>query len=400
MAVALVCVFITGCKRVDKEKQQLICEKFQDFTFELARYALTGESELRNPGKYGFPQELNEFTGRYYYENGTKIYVIEQYLPRKKGILECSGIYNSYLDNADWVDDLIVQVEEERIAQEISEMEEEFQNNVYEPVEYEEPDVEEGGEAKTVAITGKDDKLRFMEFDKEIYIPQQYDNEFVSIEVSGSNVVRNFFDADYKMYKKETWNITDLSNSQLLETEEYFFKPEEFRPYEKTVRSKKTFEVIGYTEWGEVTYLNKYAVVERKPVKKNADPVKEDVLVTEYSWIFDEEGYITNQICTEYHYNKDYSKLDYTFEKKYNYVYNDFSDELSEEDAEKIPADFEYFENDQLKMKNKYSAELGTYTSQVFFDNDFSVKTWYKKYVRQKDVYTEGSVVKRIKEYE
>lgn len=404
-------LFITSCKHVDKEQQELISTYINDFVFELARYSVTGECDLKNPEKYNFPKEFDKYTLRSYYENGQKYYLIEQYFPHKKGVLESSGFYNPYVDDASWVDDLLIQIEEERIAQEISQMEEEFQSNSYEPSVFE-PDSADKEKSEVVAITGKDEKLRFMEFNKEIYIPQNYEDEFISIEVSESNVVRNFFDNEYKMYKKETWKITDVSNSSLIETEEYKFRDGEYRPYEKSVRSQTDCEVVGYTEWGEVTYINKYKVVERKPAKEKKEtkeaaeketvkePVKEDVLVSEYLWVFDEEGYITEQKCTEYHYNTDFTKLDYTFEKKYNYVYNDFSDELSEEDAEKIPADFEYFENDQLKMKNKYSSELGTYTSQVFFDNDFSVKTWYKKYVREKDVYTEGNVVKRVKEYE
>ena len=60
----------------------------------------------------------------------------------------------------------------------------------------------------------------------------------------------------------------------------------------------------------------------------------------------------------------------------------------------------QYSENGILKLRNKYSDQKGTYTSQVFFDDGFSVKTYYENNARVKEVYYSGNKVMREKIYE
>ena len=68
--------------------------------------------------------------------------------------------------------------------------------------------------------------------------------------------------------------------------------------------------------------------------------------------------------------------------------------------VEDFPPDFEYFENDVLKMKNKYSSQKGSYTSQIFFEDDFSVKTYYIEEKKVKEIYYSGESVLRVKNYD
>ena len=94
---------------------------------------------------------------------------------------------------------------------------------------------------------------------------------------------------------------------------------------------------------------------------------------------------------TDYYYEKDnYEELEYSFVKKYTYAYNE---------GEILP-DFQYYENGILKMQNKYSAQKGTYTSRIFFEDGFSVKTYYEDEIRVKDIYYSGNKVLREKVYE
>ena len=82
--------------------------------------------------------------------------------------------------------------------------------------------------------------------------------------------------------------------------------------------------------------------------------------------------------------------MDYSFAKKYTYSYN----------GDEIPPDFLYYENGVLKMQNKYSTTKGTYTSRIYFDDDFSVKTYYENELRVKDTYYSGNKILREKLYE
>ena len=105
---------------------------------------------------------------------------------------------------------------------------------------------------------------------------------------------------------------------------------------------------------------------------------------------YDKDGNIIQNEKTEYFYNQNFSVLTEQFSRKYVY-------KINEDD---FPPDFEYFENDVLKMRNKYSSQKGNYTSQVFFEDDFSVKTYYIEEKKVKEVYYSGESVLRVKNYD
>ena len=50
----------------------------------------------------------------------------EKYFPDYVSIYECSRFYSDNFETTDWIDSLILKIEEERIANEIAEMETEF----------------------------------------------------------------------------------------------------------------------------------------------------------------------------------------------------------------------------------------------------------------------------------
>ena len=106
---------------------------------------------------------------------------------------------------------------------------------------------------------------------------------------------------------------------------------------------------------------------------------------------YDETGFcFTDERIEHVYKDNEFKKPDYSFNKKYVYSFN----------SDDIPPDFEYFENGILKMKNKYSVDKGSYTSQVFFDNNFSVKAYYENEVRVRDVYYNGNTALKEKVYE
>ena len=105
---------------------------------------------------------------------------------------------------------------------------------------------------------------------------------------------------------------------------------------------------------------------------------------------YDDDLNIIENESTEYYYIEDFLLLTDSFSKKYVYTKN----------PDDIPPDFEYFEDDVLKMKNKYSIEKGNYTSQVFFDDDFNVKTYYENDIKVKEVYSLGENILRVKNYD
>ena len=99
-------------------------------------------------------------------------------------------------------------------------------------------------------------------------------------------------------------------------------------------------------------------------------------------------------------------KIQYTYDEEYKNITDKFtkmtkfSPNGKSADGDVLPSDFEYYEDNVLKMKNKYSKVKGTYVSQVFFDDGYSVKSYFEKEKRIKDVYTINGEIKRVKNYE
>ena len=123
---------------------------------------------------------------------------------------ELYNFYSPAEDDASWVESLLMQIEEERIAEELSKMEstlEDYQvednqsgseaavSDNTEPQEELNPVekfFEEAKEGKV--ITGKNNELRFYEFDKEILAPQFTADGLVVVHSNDSSVTRNFYD--------------------------------------------------------------------------------------------------------------------------------------------------------------------------------------------------------------
>ena len=197
---------------------------------------------------------------------------------------------------------------------------------------------------------------------------------------TGNQVIRNFYDEKFRLTTKETWNIASVSNADLKQSEEYSYKGDNFSVSEKKISLKDSEIQVLYTDNGMISEKTTYELVKDKPYA-----------TSKIKYSYNEDDKVIQEISVSYKYNQNYTKIIESFKKKYIYKYNE---------DEEIPADFEYFENNVLKMRNKYSVEKGNYTSQIFFEGGLSVKTYYEDYIRVKDVYSQNDKVIRVKEYE
>ena len=325
------------------------------------------------------------------------------------------NFYSPALDNADWVEELLARIEEERIAEELSSMEESLE--VYQN-EGSQPENQEGAEASEteghakVSDDGiettledktstpelsdvekffaeeksgevrleKTSQLKFFEFDNEIFSQQTIDGNTVIAQTDGKSVSRNFYDEKYQLVKKESWSIASAANALLEKSESFEYFEDSPVVSVKKIKEKDFAETVNYNKEGKLIKSEKYA-----------EQNDQQYIVSKRSLAYNTEGLLSSDELTEYFYkDADYSELDYSFTKKYSYAYNEGD----------IPPDFKYYENNELKMHNKYSTEKGSYTSHIYFDDAFSVKTYYENEIRVKDVYYSGNKVMREKVYE
>lgn len=424
-SILFICCF-AGChsEKEINETEQRISENLKSFTFELNCYALTGECTISEPQKYYYPENLKLLTGRYVFDKSKIVILAEKIYPDGRGMIESSGFYIGADDNGNWLDELLIRIEEERIAEEIKLMEENIEDAEVNPDtiaeiieaqddEQTEPtDLNEQTETQTpetaasssenkvkssskaleietllsnekesVEILDKSKQLQLMNYDEEIFMPQKTESGWIIIQTLADKIERNFYDEDYRLTVKEVWKINGINNSDIMQIENYFYNEQNFKPYKKEIETDSKHQIIEYNENGAVVDFYTYSIYEEN-----------EYLVSKIHRKYDDEKRLLSNETIDYTYKDEtFEKMNYTFSKRYEYKYN-----LDEE----IPPDFEYFENNEIKMKNKYSTVKGNYTSQIFFEDGFSVKTFYEDELKIKDVYYQNDEVTRIKEYE
>lgn len=329
---------------------------------------------------------------------------------------ETYDFYSPAEDNASWVENLLMKIEEERIAEEISKMEDSLSEyQLEEEMELPEEESEDSDDDSDTAeetqstkknpieeffekqqtekfINGKNNELRFFEFDNEILYPQYTDDGLILIHSADGNVVRNYYDTSYNLIKKEEWKITSAADAKKLRTEIFVYSNETGKVETKEITTENSQETVLYNEASLPLASKKY-------------DLKDDnkYIVMERNWSYDEQNRVLKNEQKEYSYkDSDYSNKPELFSRRYEYNYKNFAsgDDAESKAENQIPPDSKYYENNILKMKNQYTEKKGTYFSWVYFDSSFSVKTYYEDELRVRDEYYNNGQLFRTKVYE
>ena len=326
-----------------------------------------------------------------------------------------SDFYSPAEDDASWVEQLLMRIEEERIADQLAEMEESYSDyqleddsekkkeeeeektSVDEEPAKEEPEeknpvekfFEEAKEGKV--ITDKNSRMSFYEFDNEILVPQNTSEGLVVVRSTGENVSRNYYDEKSRLVKKEEWIIRSVEDARKVCTEKYTWSDEKGKVEKKDIITEDTEESVSYNDQGSPLSSSKYAVKDKKKF-----------IISERKWKYDGENRVIKDEQKEYKYKDEkYKKLLSSFVRSYEYTYKKSSktkDKEKEEDE--LPPDTKYFENGSLKKQTLYSEEKGKYISWVYFDESLSVKSYFEEDIRVKDEYYNKGKLFRTKLYE
>ena len=304
-------LIVSGVLTVSCSRKKLSFSKTpteaQELIFQMALKHKTGKPE-KNIGNFYYPERLDKFFFRHTLENGESLYLIEKYYPLCKGKLDCYAFNYSDFDNGNWVESVVMAVEEERLANELLDL---LENDmeVQPPIE-ELPDTEKllseeaaenseagasdsnEGESKSpeeiegeanadetgetgdadanaqagseteasspdvpaveVLLTDSMNRLKSLEYGKEIFVPQSEVGKSVVIHSYGEKVVRNIYDSQFRITKKETWKIVSIEDSNLELEEEYFYEGKSDKASRRVVKSPEkeldirydTFELL------------------------------------------------------------------------------------------------------------------------------------------------------------
>ncbi len=342
----------------------------------------------------------------------------------KNASLEETDFYSPAEDDASWVDSLLARVEEERIAEELARMEEslseyqledvpetesasseaevsssEDESSKEEEIDPIEKFFEEAEEGRV--IRGKNNELRFYEFQNETLSPQITENGYTLIHSSNESVQRYFYDLQYKLIKKEDWIIKSAADSKLKRSEEFVYSAESGKVIQKSITTETLYETISYNKESSPVSLQSYELKD-----------KERYIVNERKWTYDDKNQLIKDEQKEYKYkNEDYDGPVESLVRSYEYTYYDLPDQdkssenSKENKSEKskkseIPPDLKYYENNELKMQYNYTNVKGNYYTWVYFDENFSVKTFYEDDVKVlEEFYNNGRLV-RTKAYD
>ena len=247
------------------------------------------------------------------------------------------------------------------------------------------PPPSEEEEEKELTLVSKNGELSLNALSDEALFPQHTEDYTVLVFANKKKIVRKFYDKSSRIIKKEDWKISDISNTKLLKTELYEYQDNSFSLKNKIIIENQTKSYYTYTDKLLLSSVKKYALYTEKDREKEA-------LLFECFYEYDDKNRLTLEENREYDYAADsYKKLSKVFEKKYVYKYS------FEED---IPADFEYYENNVLKVKKLYTKEKGTYTNYIYFDDGYCVSVFYENGRIVKEIYSKGNKVIRENYYE
>ena len=440
----------------------------QEMIFQLAMKHKLGKSE-RNAGNMYYPERLDKFFFLHTLENGESLYLIEKYYPDCKGKIDCYSFNFPDFDSGSWVDSMLDSIEEERLAAELLDLLEndmEVQSPIEESVltalteeaqtgegqtgeaagekaslsgdavlaetdteavggnkaeaggdqsassssgeeqtqkgEYESPDLP----PVEVILTDSLNRLKSLEYGKEVFVPQAAAGKSVVIHSFGQKVVRNLYDAQFRLTKKETWSIASIENSKIEIQEEFFYEGKSEKVSRRIVKSAEKELDILYDKKGHAvqnkTYLIPAESSESSESGGNVDNSGKKLLKSEMKWTYDEDGNLVKEQGTEYDYadgvliNQRYKEQVYVHTKNAKKVKKGDS---SDNEDEEIPPVYEYYENGKLKIRTEHTSK-NDYTTKIYFEDDYVVTTYYENNKKVKDVYTVGGIVKRTKTYE
>lgn len=381
-AIALLFVLLSSCSHKTQKKSDIVVQN---------------KKQVRLNKEFIFDQMLAGKTPAMFdtlmytraYAKGFKGYAFELNNKTLMGIKESSGFYTDALDNGDWVDDVLLAMEEARMGEEILNILED-ESLISPPIieETEEGPVVENAPQIEKIFRDSNGVLKSMQFGTEYFIPQQKNGDTVLVHYSAKNAIRLFYDDLYRLTKKELWKMESVQNAAITGLELYEYSGESKIAETKTVETQKYKTVSKLNADGLIIETKKYEALEetaqekalqKKEFEYNPRPVSVS------KWKYDDSKRITEEAVTEYAVTK--SKSTVVNEKKQKFIYNEGHDI------------YEYYENGSLKIKTEYG-EKGNYATTIFFDSVNSVTTYYENYIKLRDVYMYNGIQTREKVYE
>ncbi|MGP1457710.1 MAG: hypothetical protein ACTTKL_00120 [Treponema sp.] len=266
-------------------------------------------------------------------------------------------------------------------------------------------------------FTDIDGKLRFHSFEDETLSLQKTADGYTAARSGGNRGVRMFYDADFRLSKREFWDLSGgLETQAAVKTEKYAYEGGA-KPVSAVVTETGSRTEIFYDEAGRIALSKIFAVgnddgwnsVDTKEVGKEKDEKsagdenqgKADGTGADTK-DFDEEDF-TLQSTTRFSYGEDGKLMERNYEA-YTYRYGRLTDtqtrrEVYEHKIADGEPDYYFYENGALRMKRIYGG-VDTYTAYMYFDGGYSSESVYENGRRVRDLFFFYDKLVRSRNYE
>lgn len=242
---------------------------------------------------------------------------------------------------------------------------------------------------KEFFLIDKNGKLNIYSNDDEIFFPQTEENFTVLTSVNKKIITRSFYDEIGRFCKQEDWKNSTEDDVVLIKKTLYEYEENNSSPTKKIIIENDCQTEIEYDKKENPKKSKKFYILKNQ--KTEAETEIKNILLTQTDYFYNSENKLEKEFIKDFSYSEDYKILKSSLEKEFLYFYRN---------QEEIPVDYDYFENGILRIRNLYTNEKGNFTSQVFFDENYSVKTYYENNLKTKDIYILNGIVIRENIYE
>lgn len=302
-------------------------------------------------------------------------------------VISCSKKKNNEQENK-----IISQTENFSESKNIESKEIEIENEVFEKsdsLNLSENILKDEEVQKDFFLIDKKGKLNLYSNDDEIFFPQIEENFTVLTSVNKKMITRSFYDETGRFCKQEDWKNSTEENPILIKKTLYEYEENNLSPTKKIIIENDFQTEIEYDEKENPKKNKKFYILKNQKTEEEIET--KNILLTQTDYFYNSENKVEKEFIKDFSYSEDYKILQSVLEKEFVYFYRN---------QEEIPADYDYFENGILRIRNLYTNEKGNYTSQVFFDENYSVKTYYNNNLKTKDIYILNGIVVRENIYE
>lgn len=364
--ILIFCLSISGCSQKKVELKKEYNKDNVDFIFQQMLYKKYGKCSLPEPEKFylsDFAYRL--FTKKIITSEG-EILLFEKYNPEFAGLFESSFFYDPSSDNGSYVEKAINYSDLEALIGNI--------DSSFDQDSFEDFDEDVFDQNKEIRLLDKDEKLRILKFESELFIPQSIGENLVFINSGKKYIRRNVYDDQFRLITAEKWN-NDEKNLKRIAVENYTYFPDSVKINTKEILTDKQTEKFTYNLDGLVEKQELYNV----SIVKNQ---RKETFVHSYSWNYDSQKRITYEGEVEIISGKRVSSST-------SYIYR----------KDGVKPDTDYYENGVLKIRNRYTSN-SNYSTTTYFEDEMYVQTFYENYKKVREIYYIGDLVLRENVYE